>query len=291
MLRRLLVYLNEMFPASAFAGSILTAVAVQLAYLRLFDVRPGALLLLVVPGLVLTFVSLLIRVMDEFKDYQDDLTNFPERPLPSGRVRKEDLRALGFFCVFMVLFLSLTSVTLLAWALATLAFTYLMLRWFFVEPVLRRSLPLAFVSHHPIVLFNFTYLLLACTEVSPAVTLDRAWYILPVCLIFTNWEVVRKIRAPEQETAYTTYSKIFGPRPAIIIALALQATYTVAVLAIFEKLQTPMLLRGGFLALQGTLVFPSARFLVTLRLPKPLKPIAEAQILLVVAALLVGALL
>ncbi len=291
MLKRILVYLNEMFPLPSFAASVLTAVAVQLTYLRLYGVRHSSILMLVIPGVVLAFVSLLIRVMDEFKDYQDDLTNFPERPLPSGRVLPADLRALGFFCVFMVIFLSLSSITLLIWAFVILGFTYLMLKWFFIEEEMRKSLPLAFISHHPIVIFNFTYLILACTEISPSVTFSHIGHILPVCLIFTNWEMVRKIRAPEQENAYTTYSKILGPRFAIIIALALQSVYTVAVLMIFEKLSTPDFLRWAFLSIQAVLVFPSVHFLVTLRLPRPLRPIAEAQILLVVSVLLVGALL
>ena len=158
MIKRLGVYLNEMFPLTAILGSIITAVAVQLAYFKLYGAVPTSYFSLIVPGIVLTSISLLIRIMDEFKDYQDDLTNFPERPLPSGRVKKDDLLALGLFCVFLVIFLSLTSKTLLIWALVTLFFTFLMLKWFFIESIMRKSLPLAFITHHPIVLFNFVYL-------------------------------------------------------------------------------------------------------------------------------------
>lgn len=291
MIKRIGIYLNEMFPLSAIAGSILTAVAVQLTYLRLYDLKPTSMLHIYVPALVLTFISLLIRIMDEFKDYQDDLTNFPERPLPSGRVKKNDLVALGLFCVMMTLFLSMTSTKLLIWSMITLVFTFLMLKWFFIEAIMRKSLPLAFITHHPIVLFNFMYLLIACMEMNPAVTLEKAIYILPVCLIFTNWEIVRKIRAPEQETSYTTYSKIFGPRPAIIVALILQIIFNFTVYNIFEKLGTNWTLRSIYLALQLILMSPSIYFLFTLRLRKPLKPFAEAQILLVVISLLAAALL
>lgn len=291
MLKRIAIYLNEMFPFSSFLGSILTAVAIQLTYLRLYDVRPGSYVYLAIPGLVLTFVSLLIRVMDEFKDYQDDLTNFPDRPLPSGRVKKSDLIALGFFCVFMVIFLSLTSIKLLVWGLITLGFTFLMLKWFFIESIMRKSLPLAFITHHPIVLFNFVYLLIACTQMNQNVTMDKAWLILPLCLIFTNWEVERKIRAPEQETTYTTYSKIFGPRPAILIALVLQAIFITTTIVILGILQSPLWLRGVFITSQIILVAPAAYFLVTLKLRRPLKPYSEAQILTVIITLLIAALL
>lgn len=291
MFKRIAIYLNEMFPLSAIVGSILTAVAVQLTYLRLYELRTNNYFHLIVPGLVLTFVSLLIRVMDEFKDYQDDLTNFPDRPLPSGRVKKSDLKALGFFCVFAIVFLSLTSTKLLIWALVTLLFTFLMLKWFFIERIMRKSLPLAFITHHPIVLFNFIYLLIACTQMNPAVNFEKAIYILPVCLIFTNWEIVRKIRAPEQETAYTTYSKIFGPRPAILIALFLQVVFNWAVFAIFDQLNSPVYLRVIYAVAQIILISPSLYFLLTLKLRKPLKPFAETQILVVVSALMTAALL
>ncbi len=291
MLKRIGIYLNEMFPLSAFVGSILTAVAVQLTYLRLYDLKPNSIFQLLVPAFVLTAVSLLIRVMDEFKDYQDDLTNFPERPLPSGRVHKNDLVALGYFCVMLILFLSMTSSRLLIWSIITLLFTGLMLKWFFIEAMMRKSLPLAFITHHPIVLFNFIYLLIACTQMNSAVTFEKAIYILPVCLIFTNWEVVRKVRAPEQETAYTTYSKIFGPRVAISIALVLQLIFVGTVYNIFEMLGSNWILRSIFLVLQVVLISPSLYFLFTLKLRRPLKPFAEAQILVVVISLLAAALL
>ncbi len=291
MLKRIGIYLNEMFPLSAFVGSILTAVAVQLTYLRLYGLKPESTFQLIIPALVLTAVSLLIRVMDEFKDYQDDLSNFPERPLPSGRVHKSDLIALGYFCVMLILFLSMTSSKLLIWSIITLAFTGLMLKWFFIESLMRKSLPLAFITHHPIVLFNFIYLLIACMQMNSEVGWDQAIYILPVCLIFTNWEVVRKIRAPHQETSYTTYSKIFGPRPSILIALVLQFIFVGTVYNIFEMLNTTWVLRSIFLALQVILISPSLYFLFTLKLRRPLKPFAEAQIMAVVVSLLVAALL
>lgn len=291
MFKRIAIYLNEMFPLSAIIGSIFTAVAVQLTYLKLFDLRPVSIFYLLIPGIVLTCISLLIRIMDEFKDYQDDLTNFPNRPLPSGRVEKSDLKALGFFCVMTVIFLSMSSIKLLIWAFVTLGFTFLMLKWFFIEERMRKSLPLAFISHHPIVLFNFIYLMIACMQMNESVNLSKAWYILPLCLIFTNWEVVRKIRAPEQETGYTTYSKIFGPRPAITIALILQFVFNLTVLMIFNTFGTPLWLQIPYVLIQLAFIAPSLYFLLTLKLPKPLKPYAEGQILTVVAFLLIAALL
>lgn len=291
MLSRISIYLKEMFPITSIIGSILTAIAVQLTYMRLYGLRPDNYYFLIIPGIVLTAISLLIRVMDEFKDYQDDLTNFPERPLPSGRVKKSDLQSLGIFCVLLVIFLSLTSIKLLVWGLITLGFTFLMLKWFFIEPIMRKSLPLAFFSHHPIVLFNFMYLMIACTQYNSQVDLQNVFYILPICLIFTNWEIVRKIRQPQDETGYTTYSKIWGPRPAIVIALALQFTFSSAIVFILEKFHSPLWLWIAFIVGTIMLITPSLLFFATLKLKRPLKDVAELQILFIVLTLLAAALL
>lgn len=292
MLKRIALYLSEMFPLPAIVGSVISAVAVELVYLRLYGVEPKLDSMLILPGVVLTFISLLIRVMDEFKDYEDDLINFPNRPLPSGKVFKSDLKILGYYCVSMILLLSLTSLPLFLWAIVTLCFTGLMLKWFFIESTMRKSLPLAFVSHHPIVIFNFIYLIIACIQMAPQkVGWDKWYYILPVCLIYTNWEIMRKIRAPEDETSYNTYSKIIGPRPAIFITLILQVIYNVAVMIIFRKLATPDLVRVAYLVIQFILILPSLKFLFTLKLSRPLRPVAEVQILVVVGFLLLAGIL
>ncbi len=290
MMKRIGIYLNEMFPVTSVLGSILTAVSVQLIYLRLYNLRPESYRPLVISGVVTTCVSLLIRIMDEFKDYEDDLTNFPMRPLPSGRVQKKDLLILAACCVFAVLVLSMSSIVLFGWGIITLAFTFLMLKWFFIEDRMRKSLPLAFVTHHPIVIFNFVYLILSCSKISPQISFDQAFYVLPICFIFTNWEVARKIRAPEQETEYTTYSKIFGPRSAVGISILLQILFTVGVFVIFDRLNTDFIVRAVFGMAEFLLMLPYLKFLLTLQLNKPLKPVAEKQILLVVLTLLVTAL-
>jgi len=291
MLKRLSIYLNEMFPATAIIGNLVTAYAVELAYLKLYDVEPGFRVELVFPAIVLTLIALLLRIMDEFKDYQDDLTNFPNRPLPSGRVKHKDLKALGIFCILMIVFLSTTSKAVLIWSLVILIFTGLMLKWFFVEKMMRKSLPLAFITHHPIVIFNFIYLILACQALYPQVGWNKSWFILPLCLIFTNWEIARKIRAPGQETSYTTYSKIFGPKITIGITLILQIIFNACMVLIFSEMDSPWPLIASYLVLQAILIIPYVKFLLTLKLPKLLKDKAESQILVVIGFLLVASLL
>jgi 4-hydroxybenzoate polyprenyltransferase len=291
MIKRIFVYLNEMFPITAFIGTMMSALAVQFTYLRLSGIHPDLSLSYLIPGFVLTCISLLIRIMDEFKDYQDDLINFPGRPLPSGRVEKGDLAYLAGFCVLVVLFLSSSAVSVFIWAVVTLLFTGLMFKWFFIESIMRKNLPLAFISHHPIVVFNFIYLIIYCISLHPGVTWDHWSTILPICLIYTNWELMRKIRSPKEETTYTTYSKIFGPRVAIFIALVLQAIIAFSMSNIFSQIESPLVLTYFYYLIQLTLSFVSLRFLLFLNLKAPLRSSAEGNILLVIGFLLAASLL
>lgn len=280
-----------MFPISSFVGSILISLGVELIYLRLSGFPPGFEIRLLLPAVVVTLVSLLIRIMDEFKDYQDDLKHFPTRPLPSGRVLKKDLLVLGGICVAGIFILSLRTFNLFMWGVFTLFYTYLMLKWFFVEQKMRKSLPLALVSHHPIVLINFLYLIIACMDFYEGVTLAYVGYVLPLCLIFTNWEISRKIREPGKETQYVTYSKIWGARRATKVALALQAIVVISMFFIFNSLNSPYVLRGAFIICEFFLIKPYVKFGLSLELDTPLKQFAETNILTVIGFLFLAAFL
>jgi 4-hydroxybenzoate polyprenyltransferase len=161
-----------------------------------------------------------------------------------------------------------------------------MLKWFFIEDKMRKSLPLAFATHHPIVIFNIVYLLLGMIQTFPVLDWSKAYLVLPIALIFTNWEIARKIRMPEQETAYTTYSKIWGPRTAATVSILLQLIYTTVVFLVFYNLGTPQFLRIIFLILMFIMMFPTIRFLFNLKLKGPLKTNAESQILLIIGFLI-----
>lgn len=291
MFKRLLVYLSEMFPITSFVGTLLTAFSFQLIFLKIsgYDIVLSKQMFF--SAFVITAVTLLIRVMDEFKDYEDDKVNFPNRPLPSQKVYPFDLKLLGWFCVALVLLLSLTSYSIFVFSLLTLGYTFLMLKWFFIEKRMRKSLPLALVSHHPIVLFNVAYLMLGMVETHSGLTWSYSCYIFPLALIFTNWEISRKIRAPQDETTYTTYSKIWGPRRAALLALIIQIIYSFTTVLIFIKLQSPLWLPIIFSSLMIIFIIPAISFLIRLKMKEPLKISSERQILLVVASLLVASFL
>jgi len=48
-------------------------------------------------------------VFDEFKDYDHDLKNYPERPVPSGLIKLDELRFVGIIAIFAEILISMFS--------------------------------------------------------------------------------------------------------------------------------------------------------------------------------------
>ncbi|MDO4701889.1 MAG: UbiA family prenyltransferase [Erysipelotrichaceae bacterium] len=164
-----------------------------------------------------------LRIADDFKDYELDKRLFKERPLPSGKVKKSDL-------IFVCSIVLLVSVILNAMYMNNFIFFvvlhiygYLMSKWFFKKNKIQSSLPLALITHNPVQIFVNIYVIsFTCIkyQLHP--------FSLTTCLVaFTLyfpsliWELSRKIRAPQEETEYVTYSKLFGYKKMIILVLIL----------------------------------------------------------------------
>ncbi len=172
-------------------------------------------------------VPLMLRLMDEIKDLDIDRQLFANRPVPSGRVRESDIRFSLALVVAVYVASNLVSVpTLIAAAVITL-YALLMFRRFFLEQAHRASLPLTLATHNPIVplSISYGYFLFAAEQGTPL--LDLRWPVLVTFVVnlwmpLLAWELSRKIRAPQDEDAYVTYTQLLGSRGAVAAVLAVQ---------------------------------------------------------------------
>jgi len=275
MVKRLVIYLNEMFPLSNIIGTFLYAFIVYSSLnlmegqLIQFDIR-----YLVGATSLLCFI-LLIRVMDEFKDYPDDLKNYPNRPLPSGRVFRKDLLILGTFCFSLGIILNLFNQVMFIAALFCLGYSLLMLKWFFIEKKMRKSLFLALISHHPIVYFYLFYLAVVYFQVKGEFHFFPLLVLIPIGCTSTNWEISRKIRSPWEETDYVTYSQIWTPRKAIAVALFHQLLTYVGLVFFLVQTQSPQWFIFITLLCIPFLVAPYFIFLKEFKHQKHFKKYAE----------------
>jgi hypothetical protein len=191
---------------------------------------------------VLLFL-LLMRLYDELKDTEADIAlarsgdpRYRDRVLVTGAVRLEDVKWLRWVVTGALIALNLWPSgqwsAIAFWLLFVVA--WCSFNWFF-WPAISRNLLLAFVTHNPISLLLGAYVLaLFADEFGPdRVTSSTALLLVGLWLPMAAWETSRKIRPPEAETTYQTYSSMLGWKtaPAVPALAAIGSTVALAVVA------------------------------------------------------------
>lgn len=282
---RLLVYLAEMHPLPQRLLAALALYAGLATLLARLHGHPADLLahpLRTALGAWAAFAAMLIlRLMDELKDVDTDRRLFPGRPLPSGRVRATDVA--GLLVVTSALFLLAHAwAGVLASSALVLGYAWLMFRWFFVPDRMRPRLLTTLFTHQPIVpLVLLDLALLAAAQhgisalrpAAVATTVAVFW-----CGLFA-WEIARKIRAPEQEDAYVTYSRRLGGSQAVLLTAGVQGASAAVACGLWLAGEVGPGLPLALLAGLAPALYAHVRFL---RHPAPehatLRPFAEAHV-------------
>ncbi len=254
-IRRFFAYLNERFPPLGNVLLILTYFSSN-QFLATALTTPGRPMhydrwsLLGMLMLVCFFFH--IRVFDEHKDYEDDCRHYPQRILQRGLVTLRQLKIAAAIAIAtqIVIAAARGPQAFTAWAIA-FGFTLLMLREFFVPEFLKRHFLLYAVSHMLVMpllaLLVFSFVTRRWPWEAPP------WFCLYAFVGFFvtfNWEVSRKIRAPEDEIeGVDSYTKIFGLFGAAYVVLAIRAIDTGLVAAVGHHLGVSAWFYAALLAL------------------------------------------
>ena len=233
---------------------------------------------------------LILRLMDELKDRDVDRELFPERPLPSGRVRESDIRLSLAISTGSYLFASFCAGSAFWTALIVLGYAMLMFRLFFIPNVLRGSLMLSLVTHTPILPLMMLQGFATFAAESGLRLVDLAWplvvpYVMMIWAVYAAWEITRKTRQKEDETEYVTYSRTLGAFGAVIFACTIHTITVGIALYFYVALQLSWaylaVVVGGF----GVMLWAYLGFLIKPagRTPQ-LRPYAEVFALAVFAA-------
>lgn len=218
MLKRLNCYFKEMYPIipRLILGYL---IALEIYFIVLLnqgvtDFSFG-IQELVLGFTVFSFLGWL-RIADDFKDFEHDCRLFPHRPLPSGRVTKRDLKI--FVSILITITVILNFLFMNNFLFCVILYTYgsLMAVWFFQKHKIQTSLPKALVTHNPVQMIMNIYILsfVIIKYDLEIFTLQNVMAVFTLYFPALIWEVARKIRAPKDETEYTTYSKLFGYKKA-----------------------------------------------------------------------------
>lgn len=162
---------------------------------------------------------LVLRVLDEHKDFDADAIAHPERVLQRGIVTLGQLRVVGFVAATTTLVISVwldggvpRQVT--AWWLAVAFWSFLMAREFFARRWLRQRLVVYALSHMCVMPLVMAWAL-AMTGTAPA---SSSATLALMALAFVSglaFEIARKVRAPADERPMAdTYTGALGVRTA-----------------------------------------------------------------------------
>ena len=233
--RRLFAYLAERFPPLGY-GVLIAAYYSSNQFLARILTEPGRPMHYDVTT-VMGAVTLLcfffhLRVFDEQKDYAEDVVHYPQRVLQSGLITLRDLKVLGGVAIAIEIVLSLWRgmPAFTAW-LAAFLFSLLMLKEFFVRDWLKRHFLLYATSHLLVMpllaLMIFSFATGRWPWEAPLWFGVYAWVGFFVTF---NWEVSRKIRAPEDEIeGVETYTRVFGTYGAAYVVLLIRVIDTALV--------------------------------------------------------------
>ncbi len=226
---RMHIYLSEMFPLGMHGVTASLCYLATAAYARFLHDVDASVWTLWLPIGVWSYlaVPLILRLMDELKDADIDQALFTDRPLPSGRVRESDIRLSLVGVILLYVGVNAVSLLTLSATLTLTGYALLMFRRFFAVEAHRRSLPLTLATHNPIVPMSLCYgfFLFAAEQKLPLGALEWpsiALFVLMLWMPFLSWEISRKIRAPEDEDAYVTYSQLLGRGGAVAALCTVQ---------------------------------------------------------------------
>lgn len=225
MFTRIWIYFIETFKLpSRLALTVLNVFIIQLYTINQFDPY-----LFLIGSVVLFFSLLYYRICDEFKDEETDKIFFPERPLPSGRVKKEDLKGLRLLAGFFLLSFPLLSLPSVLWGYFVFIDCLLMQFYFFVPKKMEKNRLLAFATHAPYaIVVNFYLVALHCLPNNiPILSSHNIALIIALSIPGFHWEVIRKTFVRERP-GYQTYSSLLGYQGAIFLSLVFFIPITIA---------------------------------------------------------------
>lgn len=225
LINRLAVYCRERFPLPTFGlmSSLFAVAGLSLAS----SLRSGHVELHLAPTISAVVVTLglffQLRILDEYKDRENDALYLPERPVPRGLISLNELFHLGGAIGILQLAICLYAETsagffpLLA-LLATWFYMYLMTREFFAAEYLKEHPLLYMLSHMFIMLFIDFFI--------TSFDFGKSGQIPPLLIFFyaasffngMAVELGRKIFAPlNQRAGIVSYSHLLGLKPAFLV--------------------------------------------------------------------------
>lgn len=220
MLKRWWIYQQERFPILQHGMLILVFSSATVFYSALLRDREPNSRSILVAFLTLFLFFLQLRIIDEFKDYDDDRRYRPYRPVPRGLIDLKELGIVGILSAVVQLYIAYSLSFDLAIVLGFVwIYMLLMSQEFFLKSLLKTQPILYLVSHNLIIplicLYGSACDWLVAGESMP---IEIFWLLVASSSTGLVIEIGRKIRAPQdEEVGVETYSVLWGRDNAVLV--------------------------------------------------------------------------
>jgi len=218
-------YQKERFPVPAYGLYILCLTFATFFYnTKMLEIESSVGIFIVM--FVVAFLQfLMVRIIDEFKDYDEDKKYRPYRPVPRGLIKLQELRVLFVICVLIQLILTLIVNPFSFIFLIVLWIVFiLMTKGFFIKKVLDKHILLE-------VAFDEIMLPVMILYLASFIKIDMSilWRLLLLSYV-VSWiiEIARKVRCKkDEEKGVKTYTAVFGIPKATILLSVLELLLTI----------------------------------------------------------------
>ena len=218
-------YQKERFPVLVYGLYILCLTFATFFYnTKMLEIESSVGVFIVM--FVVAFLQfLMVRIIDEFKDYDEDKKYRPYRPVPRGLIKLQELRVLFVICVLIQLILTLIVNPFSFIFLLVLWIVFiLMTKGFFIKKVLDKHILLE-------VAFDEIMLPVMILYLASFIKIDMSilWRLLLLSYV-VSWiiEIARKVRCKkDEEKGVKTYTAVFGIPKATILLSILELLLTI----------------------------------------------------------------
>ena len=170
---------------------------------------------------------LMVRIIDEFKDYEEDCKYRPYRPVPRGLITLKELKVLFIICA--ILQIAITAIVnryALKFLVLLWIVFYLMTKGFFIKKVLDKHILLE-VTFDEIMMPVLVIFLSKFPN--GRIFLTNRYFLFLFMTYVVSWiiEIARKVRCKEdEEEGVRTYTAVFGINKAMLLLNLLQLILT-----------------------------------------------------------------
>lgn len=168
---------------------------------------------------------LMVRIIDEFKDYEEDKKYRPYRPVPRGLIKLKELRTLFVICIIIQFALTLiVNPFSLIFLLVLWIMFILMTKSFFMKKIVDKHILLE-VALDEILLPTLMLYLSSFIKIDITIL----WRLLLLSYV-VSWiiEIARKVRCKkDEEKGVKTYTAVFGIQKATLLLSVLELILTI----------------------------------------------------------------